>query len=50
MAALDADYSPIGDMRASKEYRQSTTRNLLYRFWLESSGYEGETNVYNYSR
>ena len=50
MAALDTDYSPIGDMRASKEYRQSTTRNLLYRFWLESSGFEGETNVYNYSR
>ncbi len=50
MAALDTDYSPIGDMRASKEYRQLTTRNLLYRFWLESSGYEGETNVYNYSR
>ena len=50
MAALDSDYSPIGDMRASKEYRQTTTRNLLYRFWLDSSGYEGETNVYNYSR
>ncbi len=50
MAALDSDYSPIGDVRASKEYRQTTTRNLLYRFWLDSSGYEGETNVYNYSR
>jgi xanthine dehydrogenase small subunit len=36
MVALDTDYKPLTDMRASAEYRSATTRNLLYRFFLET--------------
>jgi xanthine dehydrogenase small subunit len=36
MAALDSDYAPLTDMRASAEYRAQTARNLLYRFYLET--------------
>jgi xanthine dehydrogenase small subunit len=36
MAALDQDYKPLTDMRASAEYRSATARNLLYRFFLET--------------
>lgn len=36
MDALDGDFSPIGDMRASATYRSTVARNLLYRFYLES--------------
>jgi xanthine dehydrogenase small subunit len=36
MSALDRDYKPLTDMRASAEYRSATTRNLLYRFFLET--------------
>jgi xanthine dehydrogenase small subunit len=48
MQALDRDYSPISDMRASAAYRQQVSRNLLYRFWLESSG--RTQRVYDYGR
>lgn len=50
MAALDDDFVPLSDMRSSAQYRQATSRNLLYRFYLESSGHEGQTNVYSYGR
>lgn len=36
MQALNQDYSPLSDMRASALYRQTTARNLLYRFFLET--------------
>ncbi|HKT97535.1 MAG TPA: FAD binding domain-containing protein, partial [Paraburkholderia sp.] len=36
MAALDADYQPLSDMRASAAYRQKVARNLLWRCWLET--------------
>ena len=36
MAALDQDYKPLTDMRASADYRSATARNLLYRFFLET--------------
>ena len=36
MAALDTDYTPLTDMRASAAYRTATARNLLYRFFLET--------------
>jgi xanthine dehydrogenase small subunit len=36
MAALDTDYTPLTDMRASATYRTATARNLLYRFFLET--------------
>ncbi len=38
MRALDSDYTPLTDMRASASYRRQVARNLLYRFWLETSG------------
>jgi xanthine dehydrogenase small subunit len=37
-AALADDYAPISDMRGSAGYRASVARNLLRRFYLESSG------------
>ena len=38
MQALDADYQPIGDMRASAAYRATVAKNLLFKAWLEISG------------
>lgn len=35
---LQADFSPISDMRASGDYRRTVLGNLLQRFWLESQG------------
>jgi xanthine dehydrogenase small subunit len=49
MAALDADYAPITDMRASRNYRASVARNLLYRFFLETSGSDVKTRVVEYA-
>lgn len=50
MAALDRDYEPIGDMRASAGYRRLVTRNLLRRFFLETSGTGDATRVLEYGR
>ena len=50
MAALDRDFSPIGDMRASDVYRRKLSKNLLYKFFLETSGATDETSVYEYAR
>ena len=36
MAALDGDFTPMSDQRASASYRQRAARNLLKRFWLET--------------
>jgi xanthine dehydrogenase small subunit len=36
--ALAEDFEPISDWRASAEYRSTVARNLLRRFFLESSG------------
>jgi xanthine dehydrogenase small subunit len=36
MEALDGDFDPISDMRASAAYRRTVARNLLRRFFLES--------------
>ena len=49
MLALDADYAPITDMRASRDYRASVARNLLYRFFLETSGSHARTRVIEYA-
>ncbi len=45
MAAIEADYDPITDMRASREYRLKVARNLLYKFYLETTEGPGETRV-----
>lgn len=36
--ALGDDYQPMSDMRATSAYRLETARNLLVRFYLESTG------------
>jgi xanthine dehydrogenase small subunit len=36
MHALEKDYMPLSDMRASNTYRMQTAKNLLRRFWLET--------------
>ena len=36
MAALDTDFQPLSDLRASASYRQRSARNLLQRLWLET--------------
>jgi xanthine dehydrogenase small subunit len=50
MAALDGDYTPIDDMRSSAAYRALVARNLLMKFYLETSGFEGETRVLDHGR
>ncbi|KAA0700576.1 xanthine dehydrogenase small subunit [Neorhizobium sp. P12A] len=37
-AAFDTDFQPLTDWRATAEYRQLTAKNLLIRFYLETSG------------
>ncbi len=36
MAALDADFTPLSDLRASAGYRRRAARALLQRLWLAS--------------
>jgi xanthine dehydrogenase small subunit len=36
LAALEQDYAPLSDMRASGAYRMKAAQNLLRRFWLET--------------
>ncbi|MEW6706502.1 MAG: xanthine dehydrogenase small subunit [Pseudomonadota bacterium] len=36
MQALQADYAPLTDLRASAAYRAHVARQLLRRFWLET--------------
>jgi xanthine dehydrogenase small subunit len=37
-AALEQDFTPIGDFRASAGYRMTAAKNLLRRFHLETTG------------
>jgi len=36
--AYDVDFTPLTDMRATAEYRQLAAKNLLRRFFAETSG------------
>ena len=36
MAAIEGDFTPLTDLRATSAYRQRVVRNLLRRFWLET--------------
>ncbi|MCR8722900.1 xanthine dehydrogenase small subunit [Frigidibacter sp. ROC022] len=38
MTALDGDFTPLSDMRASARYRAQAARNLLMRYFLEDQG------------
>ena len=49
MDALAQDFAPIGDMRASADYRQRVSQNFLRRLFLESQGGMTAT-VYDYGR
>ncbi len=49
MEALAKDFAPIGDMRASADYRMRVARNLIRRFYLEIQG-ELTATVYDYGR
>jgi xanthine dehydrogenase small subunit len=47
-AALDAyetDFTPLTDMRASAEYRMLVAKNLLRRFYLETTGTKAQLQV-----
>jgi xanthine dehydrogenase small subunit len=37
-SAFDTDYQPLSDWRATADYRQLTAKNLLTRFFLETTG------------
>jgi xanthine dehydrogenase small subunit len=45
MAALDTDYTPMSDMRASAAYRSLAARNMLRKVFLESQDTHMETRV-----
>ncbi|MFK0329753.1 xanthine dehydrogenase small subunit [Rhizobium sp. NPDC090275] len=40
--AFDSDFQPLSDWRATAEYRQLTAKNLLTRFYLETTGAPAE--------
>ncbi len=48
MAALEADYEPLTDMRATRDYRLKVAKNPLYKFYLESTGAAADTRVVAY--
>ena len=50
MDALDLDYTPIDDMRASATYRKTVARNLLKRFFVETHSDNEQTNVYHFEK
>ena len=37
--ALQAEFTPLSDLRASSQYRHAVLGNLARRFWLESQGF-----------
>ena len=39
-AALERDFAPLDDWRASAAYRMRVAQNLFERFWLDTSGQE----------
>jgi xanthine dehydrogenase small subunit len=48
-AALDADFQPISDMRASAAYRALAAKNLLRKVWAEASHPTCETRVLDWA-
>lgn len=49
MAALDTDYQPMTDARASAKYRADVAKNLLKRFYIETTEPKTQTQVYRYA-
>ena len=50
MQALANDFAPISDMRASEDYRQRIVKNLLQKFFVETTQPGEAVNVYRYGR
>ncbi|HTS22679.1 MAG TPA: xanthine dehydrogenase small subunit [Casimicrobiaceae bacterium] len=48
-AALERDFQPISDMRASAEYRTAVLKNLLRRFHVETTRPEVATRAVEYA-
>ena len=49
MLALDSDYSPISDFRASADYRMQVARNLLRRLFLETQMSANQLRITHYA-
>jgi xanthine dehydrogenase small subunit len=49
MVAMDADFTPLSDMRTSAQYRQRVAKNLLKRFFIETTQPAVKTGVYRYA-
>jgi len=51
MKALEGDFEPISDARSGSGYRSAIAKNLLYRFFVETSANTGEQlGVYRFGR
>ncbi len=50
MSALDDDYTPLSDMRASAAYRLTVAQNLLLKFFVECGEPETNTRISTGSR
>jgi xanthine dehydrogenase small subunit len=48
LPAFEADFTPLSDMRASAEYRMLAAKNLLKRFYLETTGTKKPITVKRY--
>ncbi|MBD0414329.1 xanthine dehydrogenase small subunit [Oryzicola mucosus] len=48
LAAYAEDFTPLTDMRASAEYRALAGRNLLLRFFAETTGFAGPLTISRY--
>jgi xanthine dehydrogenase small subunit len=48
MEEYGKDFQPLTDMRASADYRMLASKNLLVRFFLETSGHAGPVQVGRY--
>ncbi|MGI9374120.1 MAG: xanthine dehydrogenase small subunit [Hyphomicrobiales bacterium] len=47
MAALEKDFTPMTDMRASADYRMKAAQNILLRFYLQESGESAALEVHH---
>ncbi|TGR94691.1 xanthine dehydrogenase small subunit, partial [Mesorhizobium sp. M1C.F.Ca.ET.188.01.1.1] len=48
MAEYASDFTPLTDMRASAEYRALAAKNLLLRFFVETTGTKAPLQVSRY--
>lgn len=50
MAALDEDFTPLTDMRASDQYRRQAAKNTLYRYFVALTQPDVALEVFDYDR